>query len=249
MPVIQNRKLAIIVPAKNEEKYLPDLLESIENQTYKNYVIIVADANSTDKTREVAREHNAIIVQGGMPFTGRNNGAAKAMELNADLLVFIDADIILPDKYFLEKAVDEFYSRNLDLAGTLQVPYKKVDGKINISKNIKFRIIYGTANLVMKALENSKRPMFQVCMFVRPEVHKKLGGFKDLEYGEDSDYSIRARNAGFKFGILKSVGKVLISPRRYEQKGFFKSGVPYFLTAFIFGKKFVYGKTRIKYFD
>ena len=246
---MQNKKVAIIIPTKNEEKYLPNLLSSIEEQTYKNYVVIVADANSTDRTVEIAHEKNAIVIAGGMPFTGRNNGAKKAMELNADLLVFIDADIILPDKYFLEKAVDEFYSRNLDIAGTLQIPYCMIDGKVVLSKKLKYRIIYGSANFVMKALENSKRPMFQVCMFAKPEVHKAVKGFKALEFGEDSDYSITARNAGFKFGILKSVNKVLISPRRYEQKGFFKSGAPYFLVAFVLGKKFAHGKTKFKYFD
>ncbi len=246
---MQDKKVAIIIPTKNEEEYLPHLIESIENQTYRNYIIIVSDANSMDRTREIAEKKNAIVVEGGMPFTGRNNGAKKAMELNVDLLIFIDADIILPDKHFLEKAIDEFYTRNLDLAGTLQIPYDIVKGEIQISKNIKFRIIYSTANIVMKALEKSHRPMFQVCMFAKPEVHKKIRGFKPLEYGEDSKYAMDAKNAGFKFGILRTVKKVLISPRRYKQKGFFKSGVPYFLTAFIFGKKFVHGKTKMKYFD
>ncbi len=244
-----DKKIAIVIPTKNEEEYLPRLIQSIEIQTYKNYVVIVADADSKDRTRDIAKDKNYIVVEGGMPYAGRNNGAKKAMELDVDLIVFIDSDIILPDKYFLQKAIDEFYERNLDIAGTLQIPYDIVDDEIKISKNIIFHSIYSTANLVMKGLEKSHRPMFQVCMFVKPEVHKKIRGFKALEYGEDSKYSIDARHAGFKFGILRTVKKLLISPRRYKQKGFFKSGVPYFLTAFLFGKKFVHGKTRKKYFD
>jgi glycosyltransferase involved in cell wall biosynthesis len=244
-----NKRLAIIIPTKNEEKYLPYLLDSLEEQTYKNYFLIIADAHSTDKTTEIAKQRGAIVVEGGMPFTGRNNGAEKAFDLGADLLVFIDADIILPNKYFLENSIDEFYDRNLDIAGTLQIPYEFKDGQVIVSKKPKFHIIYGTSNIVMSALEKTKRPMFQVCMFVKPEVHKYIGGFKALEYGEDSKYSIEAREAKFNFGILRKGGKVLISPRRYEAKGFIKSGVPYFLAGFILGKNFVYGKTKKKYFD
>jgi len=41
-----NPKLSIIIPALNEENYLPKLLQSISNQDYDNYEIIIADNNS-----------------------------------------------------------------------------------------------------------------------------------------------------------------------------------------------------------
>jgi len=40
--------ISIIIPTLNEEKFLPKLLNSIKEQNYKNYEIIIADANSTD---------------------------------------------------------------------------------------------------------------------------------------------------------------------------------------------------------
>ena len=48
--------LSIVIPTYNEEEYLPKLLESIKMQSYSDYEIIVADANSNDKTREIAEE-------------------------------------------------------------------------------------------------------------------------------------------------------------------------------------------------
>ena len=45
--------LSIIIPTYNEEEYLPILLESIKKQNFKDYEIIIADANSIDKTREI----------------------------------------------------------------------------------------------------------------------------------------------------------------------------------------------------
>ncbi|HFX18021.1 MAG TPA: glycosyltransferase family 2 protein, partial [Flavobacteriales bacterium] len=72
-------KLGIIIPTKNEEKFLPLLAKSLLSQTFKNYVVIIADANSTDKTREIAKSYGFKIIEGGMPHEGRNAGAAAAI--------------------------------------------------------------------------------------------------------------------------------------------------------------------------
>lgn len=58
-------KLSIIIPTYNEEEYLPKLLEGIKSQDFEDYEIIVADANSTDKTREIAEVYGCKIVDGG----------------------------------------------------------------------------------------------------------------------------------------------------------------------------------------
>ena len=242
-------KIGIIIPTKNEEKFLPFLAKSILIQTYNNYMVIVADANSEDNTRTIAKEFGFTVVDGGMPFEGRNNGAMEALNNQCNLLIFIDADIILPSKYFLETALREFKVGKYDIAGTYQIPYGiSNDDKIKISKNFKYRAIYGIANIAMWILKNSKRPMFQVCMFATSEAHKRIGGFRALEYGEDSRYAIDGKQLGMKFGMLKSPKKVLISPRRFEEKGLIKSGTLYFLSGVLLGKKFIYGKGGRKYF-
>ncbi len=99
-------KVAIIVPTKNEEKYLPNLIQSLEQQTFQGFWRILADAASTDRTRQIALEHGFIITEGGHPYLGRNNGAKKAIGLGAEILIFIDADIILPHGRFLEMALE-----------------------------------------------------------------------------------------------------------------------------------------------
>jgi len=66
--------LSIIIPTLNEENYLPFLLESIKNQDFKDYEIIVADAGSHDKTREIAKNFGCKVVSGGLPAKGRNEG-------------------------------------------------------------------------------------------------------------------------------------------------------------------------------
>ena len=53
--------ISIIIPAYNEGKYLPKLLKCIKDQTYKNYEVIVADADSKDKTKEIAKKFGCRI--------------------------------------------------------------------------------------------------------------------------------------------------------------------------------------------
>ena len=53
--------LSIIIPTYNEEEYLPLLLKSIKQQDFRDYEIIVADANSKDNTVKIAEEYGCIV--------------------------------------------------------------------------------------------------------------------------------------------------------------------------------------------
>ncbi len=87
---------SIIIPTLNEEKFLPRLLNCLKKQKAKNFEIIISDANSEDKTIEVAKKfkthfkHFSIISsQKRNVATQRNLGAKKA---KGDFLIFLDAD-------------------------------------------------------------------------------------------------------------------------------------------------------------
>ncbi len=206
------KDLSIIIPTKNEEKYLPRLLESIKNQTLKDYEIIVADAGSEDRTKQIAESYKCKIVPGGHPSKGRNNGADYS---TGNVLAFIDSDIQLPNPNFLEKCMQEFGSRGLDVAGTYHEPIpSNTQGKRIFDK-----IFYTIDNIGMRMAENSKIPKMHMCMFATRDTHDEISGFReDLEFAEDADYSKRAVEQGKKFGILKTPEHTLVSPRRLEKK-------------------------------
>ena len=102
---------SIIIPTYNEEEYLPVLLDSIKEQSFDDYEIIVADANSTDKTREIAKSYGCIVVDGGLPAAGRNNGAKIA---KGEYLLFIDGDDLLVNN-ILEKSYLKAKEKNIDI--------------------------------------------------------------------------------------------------------------------------------------
>lgn len=69
--------LAIIIPAKNEEKTISYLLSSIKEQSIQDIKIIVSDANSKDKTKEIAKKYGCEIVEGG----SREKGEIKELKM------------------------------------------------------------------------------------------------------------------------------------------------------------------------
>ena len=113
-------KVSIIIITLNEEKYLPRLLDSLKQQTYKDFEIIVSDSNSNDKTVEIAKEYSKNFKEFSIkklgiakgPAYGRNQGAKLAKYEN---LLFLDADTILPSN-FLEKMLKIKNKRNIDCA-------------------------------------------------------------------------------------------------------------------------------------
>nr|WP_231129448.1 glycosyltransferase [Bifidobacterium choloepi] len=102
--------LSIIVPVYNQERYLPDILVSILNQTFQNFEVIVVDDGSTDGSAEIIRHfadmHEQFILLShstnqGLP-TARNSGIDRA---RGDWITFIDPDDYVVDDY-LEHLAD-----------------------------------------------------------------------------------------------------------------------------------------------
>jgi len=100
------KKLSVIIPVYNEEKVIVDCLESLGNQTYENFEIIIVDDGSTDKTLQITRNIKKLVPQVKV-FRQKHKGAGAARNLGAsrakgEILVFVDADMTF-DKDFLKK--------------------------------------------------------------------------------------------------------------------------------------------------
>src|SRR5262245_48925925 len=93
-------RISIIVPARNEEKALGDLLASLQAQKAPNVAIeiIVVDHESTDDTKRVALQGGARVVtkRGGTISSVRNLGASVA---TGDILAFVDSDCTVAEDW------------------------------------------------------------------------------------------------------------------------------------------------------
>jgi len=92
--------VSVIIPALEEQDYLPKLLMSIQNQTYEPIEVIVADSSTRDSHEladQICRQYGTMCLHIPMlgPANARNQGAGQAQ---GDILLFTDADNVLaPD--------------------------------------------------------------------------------------------------------------------------------------------------------
>jgi len=209
--------ISIIIPTLNEEKYLPLLLESIKNQEFSDYEIIVADAGSKDRTIEIAKKYGCIITTGGLPAKGRNEGAKVA---KGDILFFLDSDTVLP-KNFVSKSLKEFSDRNLDLASFCLVPLPR--------NKISSFLVNAFYNQPIILLENAL-PHAATGTLVKKDLFEKLQGFDEsVKLAEDHHMARRAKKVfRANLGIIKST-EIFVSDRRFKKDGWVATGIRYFL--------------------
>lgn len=209
--------LSVVIPTMNEEDYLPRLLASVKAQTLQPIEVIVADAGSTDRTREIAESFGARVVKGGMPGAGRNRGAEAS---SGELIFFLDADVELKDLRFFEKAVTDFEALGLDIATADVMP---------IEGSAFDRFSHRVYNRYVRLLGKWRPHAPGFCILVRRELHDAIGGFDEtVTFLEDQDYVSRGNKAG-SFGFLPKHVRVYVSTRRQKRDGYISMYAKYIL--------------------
>jgi len=221
--------VSIIIPTLNEEKYLPKLLQSIKNQTIKPDEIIVSDARSKDKTREVAKAFGCKVIEEKPPKSGPGKGRNTGEKIaGQNLLLFLDSDVILPPD-FIAQALKEIKEKKLEIASCFIVP---------TSGKLRYKIGCLLVNYFFLLTSLFSPHAGGYCIFIKKEIHEKIHGFDEsLALGEDHEYVKRASNYG-KFGYLRRP-KIKLSMRRLEENGLLKTLSKYTfseLQTLIFGK-------------
>ena len=159
---------SIIVPVYNVERYLAKCLESILNQSYKDFEIIVVNDGSPDNSQSIiddyARKYpdkiKSYIKENGGLSDARNFGIARA---NGTYLMFVDSD-----DYLAPNALEGIYSvinhGNLDVIGFNLVTVNK-DGK-RISSLTRPSIMNVSGEEAIIALVEHKDYFEPACGFV-----------------------------------------------------------------------------------
>ena len=105
-------KFSIIVPVYNVEKYVNKCLDSIFNQTFKDFEVIVVNDGTQDNSMDIVKKYNVTIINQenkGLS-EARNNGVKKA---KGDYIIFVDSDDYI-EKDLLMK-INESTKNNPDL--------------------------------------------------------------------------------------------------------------------------------------
>ncbi len=114
-------KFGIIVPFYCVEKYISKCLDSIKNQTYKNFVAILVDDESKDESRIIAENYQKQSPQMFRIIEEKNQGQGEARNFgfrnlpeDVDYFMFLDSDDFI-DESLLEKANDILCKAQYDI--------------------------------------------------------------------------------------------------------------------------------------
>lgn len=221
-------KVSIVIPVLNEAHHLGELLPELSRQSIDPFEIVVADAGSSDSSRQIAEDHGCLIVEGGSPARGRNAGARAA---KGDYLVFLDADTRLFNDDFMAQAILEVQRRRLCAAVVNYRPYYRPGDRGCHSRIIPVfdRIMLGIINVGQRIWLKCGFPIGQaVCLIFRADAFKQMEGFdQKAEPYEDSQLLLRMHRhfprppkERSAVGILRK-RFVYQSMRRYDIKGRF----------------------------
>ncbi len=205
-------RLSIVIPAYNEEDYLPRTMSALNAalRSIPDTEIVVVDNESTDRTRDIAAEFGARIVDETEHNIAkvRNAGAAAA---EGDVLVFLDADTIVEPGVF-EKILAAMEDERC-LGGSVAVLYERPYRRFWMSAFMRTWEVLGRwTRLRAGALQ-----------FCRRDVWREIGGYDTTIYvGEDVDFHWRLDKLAGKTGRFTTFIEsppVTTSSRRWNKMG------------------------------
>ncbi len=201
--------ISIIIPTLNEEKHIHRLLDSLKNQDFKNFEIVIVDASNNNKTINVIKKYktdltiNIIKSKKNVSFQ-RNLGVKKA---KTQYIIFIDADSV-PDNKTIGKTYFEMKNKNIESGGGHTYP---------LSSKVLYNIYYLLFRIFTRIFY--KMDGINGCyIFTKKSIHEKIKGFnEEIILAEDYEYTKRlVKSSNFK--LLTDV-KVKTSIRRFNHDG------------------------------
>lgn len=204
---------SLIVPAYNEQNYLPLLLDTVETAktNYKGRAdaleVIVINNGSTDRTEEISKARGCRVIYEEKRIIGavRNAGAAAA---EGSILAFVDADSRIHPNTF--NAIEHAMSNKKKIAGATGVHMERMSPGIAVTYMIMVPMVWVTG-------------MDTGVVFCRKEDFVAIHGYNEQKlFAEDVDFLWRMRSLGRSRGQrltrITSV-KAIASTRKFDEYG------------------------------
>jgi 4,4'-diaponeurosporenoate glycosyltransferase len=222
------RKLSVIIPARNEERNLPFLLESLQAQICKPFEIIVVDDHSEDQTRAVAESYGVTVVESEpLPpgWTGKNwavwNGYKRS---TGDVIAFLDADVRLAPH-----ALQSLLAARERTGGAISVvPYhytEKFYERLALIPNL-LGIFAFTSPFERT---NPRKGLYGSCILTARDDYEKTKGHEGIKAEVLDDLNLGAKFVEAGVPVTNFIGHGVVSFRMYpgglrsEIQGFGKS--------------------------
>ena len=203
----KNRMFSICVPVYNVEKYLPECIESVLNQTYENFELILVDDGSKDGSLKICRKYE-IIDDRVKVFSKANEGQLATRKFAfekscGDIILCLDSDDYI-DKDSLRVLNDFFEKYNCDC---VYFNWRRVNDRKEIKQEFQIRrieLLTEKSVLFKKIFMNATFNSMCLKAFRREFIpQRRMEDFFQIRHGEDLIQTIE---------ILQDMGAVLFVP-------------------------------------
>lgn len=201
--------VSIIMPTYNCGKFIAETMDSVINQSYKNWEMIIVDDCSTDNTKEVVEEYIKKDSRIKYHILEKNSGAAvsrtKAMELaKGKYIAFLDSDDLwTKDK--LEKQIKFMEENNYNFTCT---DYEQIDEKGNsLNKIIKTKTKTNYNGVLLTCPVGNSTVMYNVealGKFVVPNIRKRNDDALWLQILKKEEYIYGMKEVLMKYRIREN---------------------------------------------
>ncbi|MDR3117916.1 MAG: glycosyltransferase [Mediterranea sp.] len=214
-------KFSVIIPVYNRPDEVDELLHSLILQQDAQFEVIVVEDGSTVPCKEIVDSYASRLdihyfsKPNSGPGQSRNYGAERS---TGDYLIILDSDCILPEGYF-EAVGKALQATPADAFGG---PDRAHESFTSTQKAINYSM---TSFFTTGGIRGGKKKMDKFYprsfnMGIRRDVYEALGGFSDMRFGEDIDFSIRIFKGGYACRLFS--GAWVYHKRRADLKKFFK---------------------------
>jgi 4,4'-diaponeurosporenoate glycosyltransferase len=195
-------RVSIIVPVRNEAHNLPQLLASLKIQTYTSCEIICVDDGSTDGTDEIIKQSSVrdLWIKEKPPgWMGKSYAChVGASQANGELLLFLDADVLLETKA-LESLVAAFDQERQTLS---VLPYHCTKEPYEQASFL-FNLIQYAGNGVGLPLFKGHAGLFGPVILIEKNVYSAIGGHESIKASIVDDVALgeRLKSRHFPFEL------------------------------------------------
>ena len=192
------KKISILLPVFNEEKYIRKCIQSILNSSYPNYEVVIVNDGSTDETLSIV---NKIDDQRIKVYNKQNSGLTDSLNYGIDkceneIIMRMDGDdLIHPLK--IENQLDEFNRKDIILLGTEGVTINHENEKIK-----KITLPSEHKDIVQNMIRYNSGMIHPSIMVYKAALQKIKGYSIKIKHAEDYDLFLRLSKIG-KIANLK----------------------------------------------
>ena len=191
-------KYSIIVPVYNRPDEVDELLQSLCEQTVKDFEVIIVEDGSIKPCKDVCNKYAGILSlhyyakENSGPGQSRNYGAERA---NGEYVIILDSDVVLPKGYL--QAVDNALTSEIAAFGGPDAAHPDFTP---VQKAISYSMtsFFTTGGIRGGKAKLDKFYPRSFNMGIRRDVYQQLGGFTKMRFGEDIDFSYRIVEAGYQ---------------------------------------------------